>query len=74
MWTTKVLFNGLKTVYFNLRVNMLILNICEKFNQNKFALYYVNTKNQEADIFTKAMPRVKFEKLRKMIGVVKLET
>lgn len=48
--------------------------ICEKFNQNKFALYYVNTKNQEADIFTKALPRVKFEKLRKMIGVVKLET
>lgn len=47
--------------------------ICEKYKQNKITVNYVNTKNQEADIFTKALSRQTFENLKKMIGVIKLE-
>ena len=34
-------------------------------------IIYINTKQQTADIFTKALPRVNFEKMRNQLGVVK---
>lgn len=44
--------------------------IREKFSQNLFNLKYVPTNDQNADIFTKALSREKFEKFREMMGIV----
>lgn len=38
--------------------------------QSKFIPEYVNTEKQLADIFTKPLPTKRFEKLRKMIGII----
>jgi hypothetical protein len=40
---------------------------------NRLVVKHVGTNEQTADIFTKALERVKFEKFRKMLGVVKHE-
>lgn len=44
--------------------------IREKYSQNFFCLKYVDTENQIADIFTKALPKDKFIKFRSMMGVI----
>lgn len=44
--------------------------ICEKFNNKEINVEYVRSKNQLADIFTKPLPKVAFENLRKLIGMV----
>nr|KYP44120.1 Copia protein [Cajanus cajan] len=35
-------------------------------------LEYCSTEDQVADIFTKALPRTKFEQLRTMLGVIEI--
>lgn len=43
--------------------------IREKFNEGLFDLQHVSTNEMIADIFTKALPRVRFEALRALMGV-----
>lgn len=43
----------------------------EKFFENLFTVQYVTTKDQEADIFTKALNRERFQYLRNLIRVKK---
>lgn len=45
----------------------------EKFRDGFFKLSYVNTNNQVADIFTKPLPRHKFQKFRSLMGISKFE-
>lgn len=47
--------------------------IREKFHDGFFKLFYVDTNNQIADIFTKPLPKHKFEKFRSQIGICKNE-
>lgn len=42
----------------------------EKYQEKLFNLLHVPTDEQNADIFTKALCRVKFEKFRDMMGIV----
>ena len=44
----------------------------EKFAGKQIILEYINTKEQIADIFTKAFPEETFEYLRGMLGVMPL--
>ncbi|CAH2099085.1 unnamed protein product [Euphydryas editha] len=46
--------------------------IKEKYYENVISLNYVNTKNQYADMFTKALPKDKFILMRSNIGMCKL--
>ena len=46
--------------------------IREKFEENLFRLQYVETEEQYADIFTKPLPKDRFEKLRQKLSVLKL--
>lgn len=46
--------------------------IKEKFMEKQIDVNYVCTKEQYADLFTKALPRVRFQFLRNKIGVIKL--
>ncbi|KAL5731634.1 hypothetical protein ACHQM5_004343 [Ranunculus cassubicifolius] len=46
----------------------------EKSEAGKIELVYCNTDEQVADIFTKALPRPKFEHLRNMLGVTEMCT
>lgn len=48
--------------------------IREKLASKELKLKYCQTKNMLADILTKPLPRPLFEKLRKELGVVSLET
>jgi len=48
--------------------------IREKFECGDIDPVYVESASQEADIFTKALPKVKFEKLRDLLGVDKKKT
>lgn len=43
--------------------------IREKFNEGLFELKYVPTEDQVADVLTKPLSRVKFEKFRELMGV-----
>lgn len=43
--------------------------IREKYRTNLFDLHYICSKDQEADILTKALPRETFQRLRNQIGV-----
>lgn len=43
--------------------------IREKFNDDFFKLFYVDTNNQIADIFTKPLPKHKFQKFRSLMGI-----
>ncbi len=43
--------------------------IREKFRDDFFTLSYVDTNNQIADIFTKPLPRHKFQKFRSLMGI-----
>ena len=45
----------------------------EKYEEKVFDVKGVSTENQLADIFTKALPKVKFENLRFMLNVIKNE-
>lgn len=45
--------------------------IRERFQEGEFQLEYVPTNNQIADIFTKALPKERFQALRSLLGVVK---
>lgn len=47
--------------------------IKEKYNEKHIDLNYVCTKEQYADIFTKALPRDKFQYLRSKLGIKKLK-
>jgi hypothetical protein len=49
------------------------LFIKEKVIGKKFNLIHVNTNNQVADIFTKALGTDKLRKLRKMFGVLEVD-
>lgn len=46
--------------------------IREKYTQKVFDIEYVSTELQKADIFTKSLPKERFQILRKMIGVFPL--
>lgn len=43
--------------------------IREKFNDGLFKLEHVSTDEMVADIFTKALPKIRFEYLRTMMGI-----
>lgn len=45
--------------------------IKEKYQENVISLNYVNTNNQYADIFTKPLPKDKFNSMRANIGMIK---
>lgn len=47
--------------------------IREKFQDGDFQLEYVPTKDQIADVFTKALPKERFQTLRLLLGVVTIE-
>jgi hypothetical protein len=47
--------------------------IQEKIESNEFEIQYVQTNEQIADIFTKALPKEKFEKFRNLCNVSKLD-
>ena len=52
---------------------MLILRhrwIQEKVEAGEFELEYIKTNDQLADIFTKPLTHLQFERLRELIGVV----
>ena len=46
----------------------------EKVAEKEIKLEYINTKEQSADIFTKALSKDTFEYLRGMLGVMPLPT
>lgn len=48
--------------------------IKEKYSEKQIDLNYVNTKEQYADIFTKALPKDQFQYLRTRIGVKQLSS
>ena len=52
-------------------INVMYHFIREKFRNNWFELVYVPTDDQIADIFTKPLSRVKFEKFRSMMNLSK---
>lgn len=43
--------------------------IREKFEDGFFELMYIPTKDQIADVFTKALPKIQFNRLRHMMGI-----
>lgn len=45
----------------------------EQFKEEKFSLDYVRTDDQVADIFTKAIPKVRFQYLRAQLGIQSLK-
>ena len=45
----------------------------ECFEEGKVEVEHVGTANQLADIFTKSLGRVRFQELRKALGVVELQ-
>lgn len=45
--------------------------IREKYMKGKFIVDYIDTKRQEVDLFTKSLERLRFERLRDLIGVGK---
>ncbi|KAL4084932.1 hypothetical protein QTP88_027798 [Uroleucon formosanum] len=47
--------------------------IREKFNEGLFALEYIPSKEQIADIMTKPTPRTWFNELRKILGVINID-
>ena len=46
--------------------------IREKYNENFYKIEYVCSKNQQADILTKGLPKADFERLRNDISVVRV--
>lgn len=50
-------------------VDIKIFFVRDKFIDKKISIEYVSTNDQEADIFTKPLGRVKFQKFRKMLGL-----
>jgi hypothetical protein len=48
--------------------------IQEKVEHGEFQVEYVPTKDQVADIFTKALPKESFERLRRACGVSSMQT
>lgn len=44
--------------------------IREKFEEQLFQVEFVSTVDQSADIFTKALPKERFQFIRKKIGIV----
>lgn len=46
--------------------------IRHKYEKNKFKVEYICSENQLADLFTKALPKNRFEFLRSKLNVVKL--
>ncbi|KAL4105052.1 hypothetical protein QTP88_020327 [Uroleucon formosanum] len=47
--------------------------IREKFNESSFALEYISSKDQIADIMTKPTPRTRFNELREILGVINID-
>ena len=45
----------------------------EKFKEATFSLQYIETNDQVADIFTKAIPKVRFQYLRAQLGIQSLD-
>ena len=50
-------------------IEIKFLKIREEQEKGNIIMRYVKTENQVADIFTKALPRIQFEKLRSKLGV-----
>ena len=58
-----------RTKHIDIKYNF----IREKYSLGLFKLEYVNSKNQQADLLTKGLPKEAFERLRKVIGVWKCD-
>lgn len=56
-----------RTKHIDIRVHF----IRDIFETDGFTLFYINTKDQKADILTKGLPKTQFLKLREDIGVLK---
>ena len=54
-----------RTKHFDIKYHFLR----EKANNNEIKLAYVNTRDNVADIFTKALDKTKFARLRSLIGL-----
>lgn len=46
----------------------------EKLMEGIFTLNYVRSEDQLADIFTKALPKVRFQNLRSKLGITSIES
>lgn len=46
----------------------------EKFNDGLFTLNYVKSEEQLADIFTKALPKMRFQYLRAKLGITSIKS
>ena len=61
------IFDTLKTNHRLKHINMRIQAIREQIVMGIFAIYFVPTEHNVADILTKALPRAQFEKLRDIL-------
>ena len=59
----------MKVQYFNTNFPIKYHFIREAIEENKIQLRYCKFENQRADILTKALPIMKFQILRKALGV-----
>jgi hypothetical protein len=53
-------------------VNILIQSV-ERIEDGKVEIDHIGTADQLADMFTKALERVRFQELRKKLGVIEIK-
>lgn len=76
MWTTSQLFDLAKNPVFQGRSKHIDIRyhfIRECVERGEIIVRHVASEEQRADILTKALPVVKFEKMRALLGVKNLQ-